>query len=172
MAISTDFTHEDLSTVLQRPAEVGRITTGSGNGSQGPAELSKKTEHSMETITAPANELPFAVTRESARKIAELTSDQEYNSLLDRHRALVKKRFTEGGLTKSEALHLQLIRWMLDSVEVARIAPDGMDTLEQLTRAQETIANQLLQTAHRLATMATTEVAKNERKSRNPFSLE
>jgi len=170
MAISTDATLPDyLAATSETFAETRSLTSGSGGNTFGSMETIKEREANgngslhLETEIASGEEVSFQVTKEGSRKIAALTSDQEYNSLLDKHQALVRKRFSEGGLTKTDALQLRLIRWMLDSVEVARLSPDTLDPLEQLTKAQEAIAAKVIQTAERLGAILDAESAANKR---------
>jgi hypothetical protein len=136
MVISTDATLHDFNAALSEPAaEVRSKTSGSGrqgSGSTEPISPLQRNEDggNLKTGVGLAEEIPLAVSKEGARKIAELTSDDEYNSLVSDRRALVRQQL-ETGLGRGEILQLRLIEWTINCVERSRVGLN-LDSLEQI----------------------------------------
>jgi hypothetical protein len=66
--------------------------------------------------------------RAMSRAAALSLSDAAIDALYDEHRALVDRKYV-GGLTASEARHLELIRWKLNKVQMAE-ASGAFERLE------------------------------------------
>jgi len=86
--------------------------------------------------------------REASRRLAELIPEEEYRELLSRHSTLVDKSFKEG-LTRSELLDLQLVRWNLDRIEDAKYGA-GLDFMERMVVTQEYMADKISATLTQL----------------------
>lgn len=114
-------------------------------------EITHREKRSVET-TADLGSEDILGSRAAARKIALLTTDEEYQELLGEHRRLVEKRFKDG-LARSEELRLQLLRWTLDRIEDARYGHD-LDLLERLTAAHEYIASNVARATDELERVA------------------
>lgn len=82
--------------------------------------------------------------KEASRRLARLVPQEEHAKLLDKHKYLVEKRFTTG-LTRSEELDLQLIRWSLDRIDDANVGA-GLDFLERIASSQENLAERITNT--------------------------
>src|SRR4051794_31496670 len=112
MAPLTDATLADFSALAsESTAEVQSLTSGSGSDGLEPITRAFDGNHhssNVETGVRSAADIPFEVTKESSRKIAELTSEDEYSLLVSQRRALVHKQL-EGNMTRDEILQLRLI---------------------------------------------------------------
>ena len=162
MAQSSDATVIDLNLMQQPQVEI-RKTNDSHSSIGGNEEQLVMRQEGPDPAdigqTGASLEGPsFQVSREGARKIAALTSDEEYQSLLEQHAALIKKEI-EGDLSKNEKLHLKLIIWILDCVEVAKFSP-GLDALETIVRTQAQIAGKITSTVDELESIIATQSAK------------
>jgi hypothetical protein len=111
------------------------------------------------TATASAEDIPFELTKQGARKIAELTSDDEYNSLISQRQALVVKQL-EAPLSRDELLRLRLIEWTINCVETSR-AGLNLESLQQIARTHEVIAARVTRTADQLEAIIREESAKH-----------
>jgi hypothetical protein len=103
---------------------------------QQPGNLGRTGEHSTEVF--------LRSSREASRSLAQFIPDEEHSELLKRHSSLVEKRFTEG-LTRSEELDLQLIRWNLDRIDDAKFGA-SLDFLERIASSQENLAERITNT--------------------------
>ncbi|HEY2919118.1 MAG TPA: hypothetical protein VGK77_09020 [Candidatus Binatia bacterium] len=83
--------------------------------------------------------------REASREVASLATDEEYEALLGEHAELTEKHFGTG-LSRSERLKLQMVRWSIDRIEDARYGRT-LDVLESLALTQEFMAMRLDRTS-------------------------
>jgi hypothetical protein len=164
MAMLTDFTFDKADVAAIASGETRSLTGSSGTGGDNGAKLltqqdTRSLSKNLGTANTAVSEIPFAVASESAKRIAELTSDEEYNSLITQHSSLAAKKL-EVGLSKDEFLHLQLVDWMLDCVEKSRNGSE-IDSLQQLARAHEVIAARVSRTAEQLEAILETEASRH-----------
>lgn len=165
MALPSDLTTINSDELITKAAEMRPASASSGPEPQVTMSDTIMREASnpakrVETSAMRIDDIPFEVTKARARKIADLTSDREYEALQNQHRILTRKSF-EAGISKDEELQLHLVHWMLDCVETSRVGIE-LDSLEQIARSQEIIADNITRTAEDLSAI----IAEQRGKSR------
>lgn len=90
-------------------------------------------------------ELELAARREAIermREVARQTTDAELRKLMEEHQALVFRKHGDQGLTRSEQLRLQLLRWEIQRVHDSRHG-QGLDMMEALADAHERLLHHI-----------------------------
>jgi hypothetical protein len=85
--------------------------------------------------------LTATVARDAGRMAASKVTDDEFEALLERHRALARKKVT-GAISVPESLELQLVRWELDRIEDARSGP-ARDLLWEAVEPRRELADEI-----------------------------